>query len=549
MAANVNFKRGLLANLATQPLTDGHIYVTTDERAMYVDYNDAGTVKRIRLGDFIEVANQENLPALTSASLTALYYVTNGNMLVKAGYKENGTTLEWKQINSQLTLAQMISSAVFSASNSDGTVNIVETFTDAAGSTVTSGKLSLVSGDADALKISGSGNVVTFTPKDITEKATLEAPTYTDSSNTVVEVKLTNTTSGTNADGSDAAATETGGSFRITGTRGTTVSIDDKNNISITGGSVDGVSQTFTAAGKLVTTVSAASGSVDNGSTAPTPTVKYGENGGSSAVFASGTATLDVYTQDEVDEKISTQLKAVNAMTYKGTIGTTGATVTTLPTTGVSVGDTYKVNENMTLQGQACIIGDMWIASAATGKKEGADGTLAAADIVWTYIPSGNEEIITYTGIAKDGQFMVNNGTENILRVDEGDDIEITKTSDTVAKISHTAHETEETNGTAQTQAYNTTLVIPAVTKLTVNNGHVDGVETTSYTLKDTHNDVNGFSNVITVTSNVASVKSVVSTVDSGAVANDTFSIGSTGSLTVTATGKAISMDLQWGEF
>lgn len=105
MAANVNFKRGLLANLATQPLTDGHIYVTTDERAMYVDYNDAGTVKRIRLGDFIEVANQENLPTLTSASLTALYYVTNGNMLVKAGYKADGQTLEWKQINSQLTLA------------------------------------------------------------------------------------------------------------------------------------------------------------------------------------------------------------------------------------------------------------------------------------------------------------------------------------------------------------------------------------------------------------------------------------------------------------
>lgn len=75
----------------------------------------------------------------------------------------------------------------------------------------------------------------------------------------------------------------------------------------------------------------------------------------------------------------------------------------------------------------------MWIASAAVGKSENSDGTLAAADIVWTYIPSGNEEIITYTGIAKDGQFMVNNGTENILRVDEGNDIEITKLNDTAA--------------------------------------------------------------------------------------------------------------------
>lgn len=84
---------------------------------------------------------------------------------------------------------------------------------------------------------------------------------------------------------------------------------------------------------------------------------------------------------------------------------------------------------------------------------------------------------------------------------------------------------------------------------MTVNNGHVDGVETTSYTLKDTHNDVSSFNHEVTVASNVASIKSVVSTDDSGAVADDTFSIGSTGSLTVTATGKAISMDLQWGEF
>ena len=208
MAANVNFKRGLLANLATQPLTDGHIYVTTDERAMYIDYNDAGTVKRIRLGDFIEVANQENLPALASASLTALYYVTNGNILVKAGYKEDGVTLEWKQINSQLALSQMISSAVFSASNADDVVNIVEIFSDAAGATVNSGKLAFTTGDNDALKINGSGNTVTFTSKNIAEKASLDAPVYTDASNTVVEVKLTNTTTGTKADGTDAAATE-----------------------------------------------------------------------------------------------------------------------------------------------------------------------------------------------------------------------------------------------------------------------------------------------------------------------------------------------------
>jgi hypothetical protein len=37
MPANLQFKRGLLANLP-QDKTDGTIYVTTDEHAMYLDH-------------------------------------------------------------------------------------------------------------------------------------------------------------------------------------------------------------------------------------------------------------------------------------------------------------------------------------------------------------------------------------------------------------------------------------------------------------------------------------------------------------------------------
>ena len=35
--ANVFFKRGTLNSLNNQPIRDGTIYITTDERAMYVD--------------------------------------------------------------------------------------------------------------------------------------------------------------------------------------------------------------------------------------------------------------------------------------------------------------------------------------------------------------------------------------------------------------------------------------------------------------------------------------------------------------------------------
>ena len=48
--ANVLFKKGLLANLPSS-YAEGTFYVTTDEKAMYLDV-DSST--RIRLGDFQE---------------------------------------------------------------------------------------------------------------------------------------------------------------------------------------------------------------------------------------------------------------------------------------------------------------------------------------------------------------------------------------------------------------------------------------------------------------------------------------------------------------
>ncbi len=90
MPANIQFKRGLLANLPAQ-VQDGTIYVTTDESAMYIDN---GT-KRIRLGDFIPVNTVNDLPATGHAYETALYYVKTGNILARW----NSTSNSWVQIN------------------------------------------------------------------------------------------------------------------------------------------------------------------------------------------------------------------------------------------------------------------------------------------------------------------------------------------------------------------------------------------------------------------------------------------------------------------
>ena len=77
--ANVAFKRGLLANLP-KTYTEGTFYVTTDERALYLDI-DGST--RVRIGDFQEFATLQALQANTNPSETALYYITDLNVLAK----------------------------------------------------------------------------------------------------------------------------------------------------------------------------------------------------------------------------------------------------------------------------------------------------------------------------------------------------------------------------------------------------------------------------------------------------------------------------------
>ena len=77
--ANIAFKKGLLANLPST-YTEGTIYVTTDERAMYLDVDNS---TRIRLGDFQEFANLSALQSNTNPSTTALYYITDLNVLAK----------------------------------------------------------------------------------------------------------------------------------------------------------------------------------------------------------------------------------------------------------------------------------------------------------------------------------------------------------------------------------------------------------------------------------------------------------------------------------
>ena len=80
---------------------------------------------------------------------------------------------------------------------------------------------------------------------------------------------------------------------------------------------------------------------------------------------AAGTNTTQIATTAFVTDAVSTGMASVDAMRFKGTIGT-GGTVTTLPTSGVKVGDTYRVITAGSYAGETCEIGDLIMATATT---------------------------------------------------------------------------------------------------------------------------------------------------------------------------------------
>lgn len=97
MADMLKFKKGLHAALP-ETKSAGTIYVTTDERAMYVDVDNS---TRIRLGDIVQFDRYDDFKkAAPPFSQEAFYYLIEENLLFKyRGLDEQGQH-KWQQINS-----------------------------------------------------------------------------------------------------------------------------------------------------------------------------------------------------------------------------------------------------------------------------------------------------------------------------------------------------------------------------------------------------------------------------------------------------------------
>lgn len=112
---------------------------------------------------------------------------------------------------------------------------------------------------------------------------------------------------------------------------------------------------------------------------------------------AQGTNTTQVATTAFVTSEIAAKIVAAQAMVFKGTLGTSPATVQALPDAH-NAGDTYAVATAGTYAGQACEVGDL-VLCVATGS--------AASNADWAVLQKNIDGAVTGPASAVDGQVAV----------------------------------------------------------------------------------------------------------------------------------------------
>ena len=133
--AMLKFKRGLYSQINEAALSNGTVYIATDEKAMYVDT----ATERIRIGDFIRVDTVKDITPPFSTS--SLYYVESDNALLKY----DGSA--WKLVNGTDDLKASITSLQSDVSQVKSDITTLQS--DVSGLKTTTGTHST---DIEALK-------------------------------------------------------------------------------------------------------------------------------------------------------------------------------------------------------------------------------------------------------------------------------------------------------------------------------------------------------------------------------------------------------------
>ena len=542
--ANVMFKRGLSTAL---PVTGnaGSFYLTTDTNRLYVCNTEGGNLVELNQSiNTVETIGQ--LPTGTTGAQKGQYYYVSGSNVL-AYY--DGT--QWKQINPDATLVDNKENTVVEGNNN--AVKVTSTVEDTEDHS-SIGHVTFTGTDAVTTKTS-ENNTVIIDAHDTKYDLTSGAATI----NEKVAAKIVL--------GSDIES-ETDTEVNVYG--GANITVENTvDGIKISAADAanmynDSVEHAYDATGAHTVTVTDGDGA--KVSNKVTPTIKYGENADSSVVFVGGndtpTATLDVYTTEEVDSLIS----MADAMHYRGIV-TADTAATKLSFATAQNGDTYKVGEKLTTPVYA-EIGDLVIAKGTE-----VDGSLAgASDAVWEVIPSGDSQVISASVIAETiHKFTIEDNATgaagnigSIEFFDDGEEGNIKITSAAVANdtgievtVSHgkananTASNVEHNVANDVAQTAENEAEFTAVTTLSYDkNGHIVSAKTGTLKVVDTHNHLVSNEYATEGGSNeIGTAVQVTNTI----VANDeskagTFTLDSD-TLKLSQNNGTISIDMIWGSF
>lgn len=504
----INFKRGTLADLQAlntaanrSKIEIGTFYLTIDEGSnapestrLFIgrevpNPEGSGTIKKIVPVNqgIVKVSNVTSLNNNTvegNFQAGDFAYVESGNIFAVydgAAWKQInsvGTDTYINDIQTDISVTNNVATVAQTGIYNDSTVRPDMPFAGfkVAGDngvtlSVTQGASS---GAADTLTISGDEYAISHS-------------SVSGNTNTV-DIELTST------EENDSSISIKGGD-NVTITTPNSGADDGKIVISADNKYVDALSFSSAATGFTATAIY--NDNTDFSSTnALDPQIVLGTHTNSPIHFNNGVATLNVYTKDEIDQK----QRELDAMTYKGTVGTNGtaaASVTAI--TNVHVGDTFKIcSDGLTLTstqsadgtGYDLKVGDVLIANGTESDSTG----LITSGLVFDLIPAGDTDTtyelsgITH-GVELSGSTTSTASGIGSFALAQGSQITLTD-SGTNDKVVTVAHETitKLTNDTdtAVTQSEGVNQTIPVISDITLSNGHVTKWTIKNYTVVDT---------------------------------------------------------------
>ena len=506
--ADLLFKRGLYSNLHNVAVTDGAVYFTTDTHELYFD--EGTTRHRIQdtmvVATLTEVSQKYPLAADKAALDGRLIYVTEGNILMTYDADDK----KFVQINAQKTLTQLLNQEDFVV-DAISAQEVTITHTIGAGADAITDSFNIITTTPNMIQLSTAGDdTLKIEVTEYRESASVEASSVTDGA----KIQLTSIKETMNPDGT-VKATETVATSDVTIKHtGDFVTVSQADGVITVDAdaSLDAVADSDGLTVKLY-------GKNNKEVSSKTIAFKVTYDDDSATIFTNqGTdimvADLDVYTTAQIDEKVNTlnnsikqtkedledviseSLEAANAMTFKGTVAVSsgsGATKTGLPTSGVKIGDMYKVAEDGTYtlstsvsDTKYAVVGDLFIATSTTNAENTAadenNMVITPTEVKWVHVPSGDDAMYQLWAAEDRVSLGVDNEDLGKGQILAGTAIKIDATTAQKATIRHADVSYENTTGAATSERANTAASFTAITGLTVNaQGHVTGIEKSTF--------------------------------------------------------------------